>query len=126
METYVHCERGQDRTGLIVGVYRVKVEHWTKADAYQEMLKHGFHPILRGLCWSWQEDGRCILLSVNCLSSIRLRPSGVRRSEGERSEPSAAEPRRGEAVPRAKNWSRAGHVGFLLGCSQTHPTPNLT
>jgi protein tyrosine/serine phosphatase len=54
--TYVHCERGQDRTGLIVGVYRVKVEHWTKADAYQEMLKHGFHPILRGLCWSWQED----------------------------------------------------------------------
>jgi tyrosine-protein phosphatase SIW14 len=54
--TYIHCERGQDRTGLIVGAYRVKVEHWTKENAYQEMLTHGFHPILRGLCWSWQED----------------------------------------------------------------------
>ena len=53
---YVHCEHGQDRTGLVVGAYRVQVEHWTKADAYQEMLTHGFHPILRGLCWSWQED----------------------------------------------------------------------
>ncbi|HEY5041148.1 MAG TPA: hypothetical protein VIK53_04025 [Verrucomicrobiae bacterium] len=54
--TYVHCEHGQDRTGLIVGAYRVKVEHWTKEQAYQEMLRHGFHPILRGLCWSWEED----------------------------------------------------------------------
>jgi tyrosine-protein phosphatase SIW14 len=54
--TYVHCEHGEDRTGLIVGAYRVKVEHWTKADAYREMLAHGFHPILRGLCWSWEED----------------------------------------------------------------------
>ena len=72
------------------------------------------------------KECRCSLLSVICLSSIRLHPSGVRRSEGERSEPSAAEPQRGEAAPRAKNWSRAGHVGFLLGCQQTHPTSNRT
>jgi len=64
----------------------------------------------------------CKTLSVNCLSSLRLHPSGVRRSEGERSEPSAAEPRRGGGAPRAKNWSRAGHSGFLLGCQQTQPT----
>lgn len=68
----------------------------------------------------------CKNLSVNCSSSIRLCPSGVRRSEGKRSEPSAAEPGGAEAAPRAKNWSRAGHIGFLLGCLQTHPTPNLT
>jgi len=54
--TFVHCEHGQDRTGLIVGAYRVKVEHWTKKQAYQEMLSHGFHPMLRGLCWSLEED----------------------------------------------------------------------
>ncbi len=54
--TYVHCEHGQDRTGLIIGAYRVKVEHWTKEQAYQEMLRFGFHPLLRGLCWSWEED----------------------------------------------------------------------
>ena len=40
----------------VVGAYRVKVEHWTKSAAYQEMKAHGFHPMLRGLYWSWQED----------------------------------------------------------------------
>jgi hypothetical protein len=68
--------------------------------------------------------GRCKTLSVICLSSLRPSPSGVRRSEGERSEPSAAEPRRGKDAPRAKNWSRAGHRGFLLGCRETQPTQN--
>jgi len=54
--TFVHCQHGQDRTGLVVGAYRVKVGHWTKIAAYQEMQAHGFHPMLRGLYWSWQED----------------------------------------------------------------------
>src|SRR5688572_7302848 len=76
----------------------------------------------RVLCFKRQLFGRCKTTSVNCLSSIRHHPSGVRRSEGERSEPSAAEPRRGDDALRAKNWSRAGHTGFLLGCQQTHPT----
>lgn len=69
---------------------------------------------------------RCKNLSVNCRASIRLAPSGVRRSEGERSEPNVAEPRRGQGTPRAKNWSRAGHAGFLLGCRETLPTQNIT
>ena len=69
-------------------------------------------------------NGRCKMLSVICLSSLRPYPSGVRRSEGERSEPSAAEPRRGKDAPRAKNWSRAGHRGFMLGCHETQPTQN--
>ena len=34
-------------------------------------------------------------------------------------EPERSGPRRG--AERAKNWSRAGHNGFLLGCHQTHP-----
>src|SRR5882672_2779207 len=69
---------------------------------------------------------RCKSLSVNCLSSLRHHPSGVRRSEGERSEPSAAEPQRGDDGARAENWSRAGHVGFLLGCRKhiQHPKPH--
>ena len=74
--------------------------------------------------------GWCKSVSVICLSVPRLAPSGVRRSEGERSEPSAAEPRRGQGAPRAKSWSRAGHIGFLLGCRkhnqhiQPHDPPN--
>lgn len=43
---FVHCQHGQDRTGLIVGIYRVFTEHWTPASAYHEMLAKGFHQIL--------------------------------------------------------------------------------
>ena len=53
--TYVHCENGWDRTGLIVGCYRVWKCGWTKDVAYAEMLEHGFHPELLGLYlfWKW-------------------------------------------------------------------------
>jgi tyrosine-protein phosphatase SIW14 len=43
---FVHCQHGEDRTGLIVGLYRVQTEHWTPAAAYREMLAKGFHKIL--------------------------------------------------------------------------------
>lgn len=43
---FVHCQHGEDRTGLIVGLYRVQTEHWTPAAAYREMLAKGFHRIL--------------------------------------------------------------------------------
>lgn len=33
---YVHCEKGADRTGLIIGLYRIK-KGWSKADAENEM-----------------------------------------------------------------------------------------
>lgn len=52
--TYVHCEHGQDRTGLIVACWRVKVQHWTKASAQEEMLAHGFHKSLLGLWEFWK------------------------------------------------------------------------
>lgn len=52
---FVHCEHGQDRTGLIVAVYRVRVDGWTKADAEAEMLEHGFHKALAGL-WNYWKD----------------------------------------------------------------------
>ena len=54
---YVHCSHGQDRTGLVVGNYRL-IEGWSKYAAYREMVRYGFHPQLRGLCWSWEEDAR--------------------------------------------------------------------
>ena len=40
---YVHCQFGQDRTGLIVGLFRVLHDHWEPRDAYNEMLQVGFH-----------------------------------------------------------------------------------
>jgi protein tyrosine/serine phosphatase len=43
---FIHCEHGQDRTGLVVGLYRVFFEHWQPAHAYREMRQLGFHPEL--------------------------------------------------------------------------------
>ncbi|MBC7419767.1 MAG: tyrosine-protein phosphatase [Bdellovibrio sp.] len=46
---FIHCKHGQDRTGVIVGLYRFQVDGWTSRVAYDEMLKFGFHPILKSL-----------------------------------------------------------------------------
>lgn len=52
---YVHCKHGQDRTGLVIGIERVFVEHWAPADAYAEMLTIGFHPGFIGLNHYFEE-----------------------------------------------------------------------
>ena len=46
---YVHCSHGRDRTGLIVGLYRVFIEGASPALARQEMDAAGFRPFNRGL-----------------------------------------------------------------------------
>jgi protein tyrosine/serine phosphatase len=43
---FVHCMQGQDRTGLIVALYRVFYEKWTPKEAHDEMIALGFHKIL--------------------------------------------------------------------------------
>ena len=40
---FVHCLHGMDRTGMLVGIYRMVVEEWNLADTYSEMLAMGFH-----------------------------------------------------------------------------------
>ncbi len=39
----VHCHYGEDRTGLIIGLYRVLVQKWQPEDALKEMVEEGFH-----------------------------------------------------------------------------------
>lgn len=46
---YIHCHYGEDRTGLIVGLYRVLNQGWSPQTAYDEMLANGFHTYLFGL-----------------------------------------------------------------------------
>ena len=43
---FVHCRRGADRTGMLVAVYRVVVEGWTKEQALDEMIHgpYGYNP----------------------------------------------------------------------------------
>lgn len=61
---FIHCQHGQDRTGLFVALWRVKVDGWSKADAEKEMLAHGFHKELRGL-WDYWEDWKPSLAKTN-------------------------------------------------------------
>jgi hypothetical protein len=51
----VHCTHGQDRTGYIIGRYRVLRDGWTKVRAYREMLARNFHPELHGLHEAWEQ-----------------------------------------------------------------------
>lgn len=40
----VHCKAGKDRTGITVGLYRIKYSGWTPEQAYQEMQSFNFTP----------------------------------------------------------------------------------
>ena len=52
--TFVHCTHGQDRTGLIIAIYRLTKCGWSKKKAQREMLKLGFHKEMLGLWRFWK------------------------------------------------------------------------
>lgn len=55
----VHCQHGEDRTGLVVAAYRVAVCRWTKATAITEALEYGYRAWLNvGLNRTWNEFAR--------------------------------------------------------------------
>jgi len=43
---FIHCMKGEDRTGLLVALHRVINEGWKPADAHAEMMAHGFNSLL--------------------------------------------------------------------------------
>ncbi len=47
----VHCQHGSDRTGMMVAIYRIAFEGWTRAQATDEMINggFGFDPIWQNL-----------------------------------------------------------------------------
>ena len=40
---FVHCQYGEDRTGVFVASYRMAMEHWPADQALHEMNSFGFH-----------------------------------------------------------------------------------
>jgi len=41
---FVHCRLGEDRTGLVVAIYRITHDGWTNEQAKAEAKKYGMHP----------------------------------------------------------------------------------
>ncbi|RME25421.1 MAG: protein-tyrosine-phosphatase, partial [Deltaproteobacteria bacterium] len=48
---FVHCRHGADRTGMMVAIYRIVFQGWTKKQAIEEMTTggFGFHGIWKNL-----------------------------------------------------------------------------
>ncbi len=40
---FVHCEFGEDRTGVFIASYRIAFQHWSAEQALAEMRAFGFH-----------------------------------------------------------------------------------
>jgi protein tyrosine phosphatase (PTP) superfamily phosphohydrolase (DUF442 family) len=38
----IHCNAGLNRTGVLVAVYRMEYQHWTRDDAFRDTLDNGF------------------------------------------------------------------------------------
>jgi hypothetical protein len=56
---YIHCELGRDRSGLVIGLYRVRCQGWSVCAAYAEMQRFGFNERLRGLDRYFWDHARC-------------------------------------------------------------------
>lgn len=46
LPVFVHCQHGEDRTGIMTALYRVQYYNWTYDQAYAEMKANGYHSIL--------------------------------------------------------------------------------
>ncbi len=42
---FVHCHHGEDRTGVIIAVYRITHDHWTSKEAKAEAKCYGMNPL---------------------------------------------------------------------------------
>ncbi len=43
---FIHCKHGADRTGYMIGLYRITREGWTARQAVDEMEQYGYHGLL--------------------------------------------------------------------------------
>lgn len=41
---FVHCQHGADRTGCMLGIWRITQEGWSYPEAWKEMRYYGFNP----------------------------------------------------------------------------------
>lgn len=49
---FIHCQHGRDRTGALVGTYRIQHDGWSFDQAYAEMKQRGFRTFFLGLTYA--------------------------------------------------------------------------
>jgi protein tyrosine/serine phosphatase len=60
---FVHCERGSERTGVMVACYRISHEHWTADQALDEMEAFRFRGLSFGHLKKFVRDFPSLLLT---------------------------------------------------------------
>ena len=56
---FIHCKRGQDRTGTVIAAYRISRESWPNAKAMAEAERSGLHWYEHGMkrfIWAYHRD----------------------------------------------------------------------
>ena len=74
-KVFVHCERGAERTGVMVACYRMSSEGWTPDRALGEMEKFGFRGLRFGHLKRFVREFPALLLRDPVLKSL-AQPSG--------------------------------------------------
>jgi protein tyrosine/serine phosphatase len=72
---YVHCQGGRHRTGTMTAVYRMTQDHWTAAQAYDEMKQFRFegfpgHPELKDFVMHFTPSGVGPALNASVASPV--------------------------------------------------------
>ena len=45
-KVFIHCQYGADRTGVMIALYRIAVDHWTPEQAISEMKEFHYHSFM--------------------------------------------------------------------------------
>ena len=69
-KVFVHCERGAERTGLMVACYRMSSEGWTPEKALAEMEKFGFRGLRFGHLKRFVREFPALLLRDPSLKNV--------------------------------------------------------
>jgi protein tyrosine/serine phosphatase len=69
-KVFAHCERGAERTGVMVACYRMSSENWTPERALNEMEKFRFRGLRFGHLKKFVRDFPMLLLSDPFLKTI--------------------------------------------------------
>jgi tyrosine-protein phosphatase SIW14 len=85
-KVFVHCQLGDDRTGLAVASYRMAEEGWTPAEALKEMRAFGFAYWHRGICPGMESYVRSFPQRLEKDAAFQQLPSRRKHESVERSQ----------------------------------------